>query len=177
MIYHHTSLGHLPYILMTGEMVPTGARKRWPKDFIWATTDARGDKAVSICNSQARTTIPHVRIGFDAGAWSPWKDLAIQEGWMLDIIDDLVMAARRLGQLDTTGWMARADAVSVAEIKTIEMKTWTRPWEAARVDALLPVEDDGYEFVTCRKRWRTARGRHANGMLMYFCKEIPHVEH
>jgi hypothetical protein len=177
MIYHHTSLGHLPYILMTGELVPTGAAKKWPKDFVWATTDPRGDKTVAICNSTNRTKIPHVRIGLDEAGWTPWKDLAVQEGWTLDIIDDLILFARRLGQLDTSGWMARKDAVSVAEFRTIEAKTWTAPWAEARVDALLPVSDDGYEFVSTGRRWQTKRGRHQNGMLMYMVKEIPHVVH
>ncbi len=36
-LYHHTSLAHLPYILLDGELVSPPQREGWPRDFVWAT--------------------------------------------------------------------------------------------------------------------------------------------
>lgn len=171
MLYHHTSLGHLPYILLEGALIPTIPQSdEWPKDFVWATTDERGDRTTGICSHGRDKKVPHVRIGLHSDKFAPWQEVADAAGWDQDTRDQLLQYAHAMGQTDTSGWYACQEKVDLDEVICIEMKTWSSPWQPIVLDDLLAVEDDALTFTAADRSWQTVR-KFFNGRLHYICKE------
>jgi len=171
MLYHHTSLAHLPYILLEGALIPTiPASDEWPNDFVWATTDARGDRTTGICSHGRGKKVPHVRIGLKEGMFLPWEEQADNADWGQHTRDMLVRYANAMGQPNTLGWYACQEKVPIQEAVSIEMKTWSTPWQPIVLDNLLAVEDDALTFDAGGRHWWAVR-KFADARLHYICKE------
>jgi|6_EtaG_2_1085325.scaffolds.fasta_scaffold00782_21 hypothetical protein len=170
-LYHHTSLAHLPYILLEGALVPTIPQSEdWPKDFVWATSDARGDRTTGICSDGRHKSVPHVRIGLKVGLFLPWIEQADAAGWGELTRTLLIRHAGIMGQRDTSGWYACQERVDIDEIVSIEMRTWSSPWRGIVLDNVLAVEDDALTFDAAGRPWWAVR-KYADGRLHYICKQ------
>ena len=82
----------------------------------------------------------------------------------------LIEYAVAMGQHATNGWYACQEKVPVSELLSIEMKTWTTPWQDITLDKVLAVEDDALTFEAGGRSWWAVR-KLADGRLHYICKE------
>lgn len=169
LIYHHTSLAHLPYILTEGALVQTKSRDEWPDDFVWATENANGDRTTGVCRQK---DIPRIRIALRRHRFLPWLKQVEASGWPDGISVALERMAQGMGQGDTSGWWAANERVPVADFLSIEMKTWNVPWQGIRVDELLPVADDWIQFRAGGEYWKAKRARASDGPLMYVVLKV-----
>ena len=169
-LYHHTSLAHLPYILMDGALVPSPSpSKEWPRDLVWATADERGDRTTAICGHAHQTSVPHVRITLKPDLFRPWQQVADDAGWDKKTRDVLILAADAMGQRDTSGWYACLEEVSTDQVVSMEMRTWSSPWQSVRLDRVAVV-GDVLTFDAGGRPWLVAR-EIVDGWLRYFCRE------
>lgn len=182
-IYHHTSLAHLPWILHDGHLRGSPASKSWPTDFVWGTTDSRGDRTTAICRA-AREQV-RVRILIPLGIMTPeWRALALANGWTSEHILRLARVCGRVGQHDTTGWRAMIGPLDIAECLGAEYKRWNGKW--TRFDdnhpfeliGPLPEQEDKLAFRIPGPGglWVSQRGMTPDGRTMVACKQIGGID-
>ena len=166
LVYHHTSLAHLPYILADAELVSASASGDWPSDFVWATTNPNGDRTVSACRQKA---IPRVRLAFDIADFEPWETAVdAHQDWSADHKRLLLDAACDLGQSNTDCWFVAASALPVAACRNIEIKTWASCWRTCQpILEKVRFSGDGAEFVCLGSDYAVARYRGGDGRLYY----------
>jgi len=154
-LYHHTSLAHLPFILAEGALVGTPAKDGWPQDFVWATTDERGDRTTGCCRPGER--MPRIRIQLYDDEFQPWLDLvAERDDWDASLVQRLTRTAKDMGQSSTDCWYAASGPVGLDQIISIEMKDWDSPWRECRMDGVTQV-GDGICFTAGGKTWLAQR--------------------
>jgi len=166
LVYHHTSLAHLPYILADAELVSASARGDWPSDFVWATTNPNGDRTVAACRQKA---IPRVRMAFDVADFEPWETAVdAHQDWNADHKGRLLDAARDLGQPNTDCWFVAASALPVAACRNIEVKTWASRWRTEKpILEAVHFAGDGAQFICLGSGYAVARHRGGDGCLHY----------
>ena len=166
LVFHHTSLAHLPYILADSELVPSSVSGDWPRDFIWATTNPNGDRTVAACRQKA---IPRVRMAFDAVDLEPWeKAVDAHQDWTAHHKQLLLDGARDLGQASADGWFVAAGALSVASCRSVEVKTWESRWRTCQpILEAVQFAGDGVDFVCLGSAYSVKRFRGDDGRLHY----------
>ncbi|MFG1276580.1 hypothetical protein [Xanthobacter autotrophicus] len=136
-LYHFTTSAHLPWIIESGELRPGSNRiGGFPDpDFIWATSDSRGDRTSSAMGGPLYRTgrAWAVRLTLDPADFFRWSEAsALFAQWTKEHISLLEWAAQ--GKSDPRNWWCRATPLPVSAIRSIEAKpyqgsTW-RPVEA-----------------------------------------------
>lgn len=154
LLYHYTSLAHLPWIMDSGKLRGTdNPISGWPKDFVWATTDKNGDRTTDICRSgRSRTLLStRVRITIDndeierskfRSDWeemvreNAWGDLEDRGGNAVSAIDVLKRSAKEAGQSTDVWWARKPDlpitnadgASNPSWIVRMDFKQWGTKW-------------------------------------------------
>jgi hypothetical protein len=154
-LYHHTSLAHIPYIIADAELVGTRGSALWPVDFVWATTDERGDRTTACCKPGKR--LPRVRISFADDMFLPWLD-AVQErtDWDVTLTQRLIAAADKMGQPHEP-WHAAMGPIPLGDMINIEMKNWDGPWKPFDMADIKELPAQWIGFTAGGHRWRVNR--------------------
>lgn len=156
-IYHHTSMTHMPYIIADAELVGSPPNGLWPADFVWATTDARGDRTTGCCKPGQR--LPRVRIKMDAEAagFVPWLDAVNDRtDWDVTLTQRLIVSAQQVEQPHTE-WYATMGPVGMDAVLDIEMKTWDGPWKPFDMHDVAELPAQWIGFTAGEHRWRVTR--------------------
>jgi hypothetical protein len=130
-LYHHTSLAHLPWILLQRELVGTPAKEvsshlDWPDDFVWVTTNADGDRTTAVCRQH---DIPRIRITLKDDPFEDWALLAARTaGWSSVHIEALLNSAEKFNQ-SPVSWRAAVGPVGLeGNLIALASKTWETKW-------------------------------------------------
>jgi hypothetical protein len=129
-LYHFTDSAHLPWILQTRELRP-GRNKigHYPDpDFLWATTDAVGDRSVAGMQSYRQGKTQLVRFTLAVDDFEPWPVIVRRHSqWTADQIDRLERAGRRCGSRPES-WYCRVEALIADRWLLLETKSYSGPW-------------------------------------------------
>lgn len=171
-IYHHTTLAHLPFIVQTEELRGSRASEHWPEDFVWATLDERGDRTTAACQQKQ---IPRVRIMMPMDVFrSDWQVLAIEKGWRPDQVTALCDTAAN--KLDINHWLATPSPVPIQYTLNAEVKTWSTPWRDVDIHSLVASGEDQIGFIENGKGWLSRRNRMKDdagvARMHYFLTEV-----
>jgi len=113
-LYHHTTMAHLPYIVHSGELRPSNyPLAGFPADLLFATSDPNGDRTATVSSKAYRAEyraaknllVRFVLHGEDFGDWLP---LLLEAGWNPGQIAAMQSTAASLGEHDLSKWRARA---------------------------------------------------------------------
>jgi hypothetical protein len=114
LVYHFTDTARLPWILISRELRP-GRNKIGgmpDPDFLWATTDSRGDRTASSSHQSEmyrKGRARMVRFTLRAHDFEPWRKLVDRHpAWTSVFIDRLVRAARAVRSSPDT-WLRRTE--------------------------------------------------------------------
>lgn len=153
-VYHHTDTARLPWILRSGELRP-GANKigGFPDpDFLWATTDGRGDLTASADRGDTYRAgmLRHVRFTFDSDRFFPWADVpARHPEWTALQIFRLERLAG--GKSDPSSWWCRVGPIALSECVSIETRSYRdnrwRPFDPTATPFSFPYERDEWLAV------------------------------
>lgn len=148
LVYHFTNSARLPWILISGELRPGSNRiGGMPPDFLWATTDLRGDRtASSSLQSEmyrsGRTRM--VRFTLRVDDFEPWRQVVDRlPAWTADFIERLVRAAKDARSSPET-WHCREEPLPSRSWVSVETRSYAdNRW--------LPFEGpfDGPVIVNC----------------------------
>jgi hypothetical protein len=107
-VYHFTDTAHLPWILRDG-VLRAAENNPGPSDFLWATTDQRGDQTATVHfgNVYREGIAGLVRFTLHARDFEDWRELAARTpGWTAQFTECLEQAARDAGS-NSANWRAR----------------------------------------------------------------------
>jgi len=173
-VYHFTDTCRLPWIIESGALRPsTNFIGGFPKDFLWATTDAAGDRTASAGGPQQKVyrdgAVQLIRLTLPGDAFGDWREaVARRPEWTDEHVEMLLGMARRL-RVDERKWRCRVDplpmsAVMAAHAKSYRGGRWV-PIEATREYCFRPFEgdDDLRGFVIngqayCARRYSSESG-------------------
>jgi len=139
-LYHFTDTARLPWIIVTGELRPGPNRiGGFPDpDFLWATTNNRGDCTAS-CRGAAsrgawrsgRTRL--VRFTLQQADFEPWSTIRGRYSqWTAEHVFKLEEVARRRGQVDFASWYCRADGLPLSRALSVETRTYAGSWQSLK---------------------------------------------
>jgi hypothetical protein len=163
-VFHFTDTARLPWILDAGELRP-GRNKigNFPSpDFLWATTDGRGDRTASAYSqSGIREGLTRaVRFTLAAGDFEPWPEITGRfPQWVPEQVGCLERLAKLRGVLPTC-WRCRTGALPSGKWIRIETKAYTGSWQELRdvrvfkspgVPGALGVVIDGAVYASVQK--------------------------
>jgi hypothetical protein len=131
-VFHFTDTARLPWILATGELRP-GRNAIWDfpsADFLWATTDARGDRTASVDRKALRKGFTReVRFTLEAADFEPWSGIRRRfPQWTPEQIDRLERFARSR-RVSPDRWRCRPDPLSSDRWGLVETKTYMGGWK------------------------------------------------
>jgi hypothetical protein len=131
-VYHFTNIAQLPFILATCQLRPgLNQLGTYPDpDFLWATTDARGDKTTSINWTAWRSgALPVVRFTLAAADFEPWSDMSVRyPQWTPKDIERLEIWARSAGVLPSR-WRCRVDPLPLERWLLVETRSYVGRWK------------------------------------------------
>lgn len=108
-VYHFTDTARLPWILQSGDLRPgTNRLGGYPlPDFLWATTDQRGDRSAAMSYRHYRSGQTRVvRFALQAEDFEPWPDITRRfPAWTTEQIARLERTARSSSAL----WRCRTE--------------------------------------------------------------------
>jgi hypothetical protein len=131
-VYHFTDTVHLPWIALDGELKPSANRiAGFPQDFLWATTDKRGDRTCSSSLSSGMQrayrngVVQLVRFTLDATDFDYWPSAARESSeWSNHHIASLEKYARSIG-VDPQVWRCRALPLPLHCVIGVHTKGWS----------------------------------------------------
>jgi hypothetical protein len=132
-IFHHTDSARLPWIINAGTLMPATdtAFGIYPDpDFLWATTDPRGDPTATASQGRARQgyrdgDLAMVRFALDEADFLPWT--AIRELYPQWTPEVCALLERTATPRVVAGWRCRVAALPADRWGRIEFRTWSRP--------------------------------------------------
>jgi hypothetical protein len=131
-VYHFTDTARLPWIVETGELRP--GRNQiggFPVDFLWATTNAQGDRTASAMQLYRKGVTALVRLTLRVADFELWPDILERfPQWTSEHARLLEAAARRRGETNFGRWRARAEALPLSSVISVGAKTYSRNWKA-----------------------------------------------
>jgi hypothetical protein len=141
-VYHFTDSAGLPWILRSGELRP-GSNKigGFPDpDFLWATTDPRGDGTASAMRGYRRGGVRLVRFTLHAHDFEPWR---VVVGRFPAWTSHQIRLLEQIAKSSTETWRCRTEPLPKSSWVTIDTRTYVdkawRPFDAPVVDG-----EDGY---------------------------------
>jgi hypothetical protein len=171
-VYHHTCTAHLPWILASGHLKPLRDKVTGlpDPDFLWATTDPRGDRTASIGWAALRAgDALAVRFTCRAEDFQPWNAAwRSHPAWTQSHVNILENAARGSNPRD---WYCRIEPLSLGQVIAIETKGYRdagwRKFEREGV-RLWAKQAEGYLGVLIGGRvFASRRCRFQNGLEGY----------
>ncbi|HEX9231343.1 MAG TPA: hypothetical protein VF869_05515 [Jatrophihabitantaceae bacterium] len=152
-VYHFTDTARLPWILTAGELRPGRNRVGgFPSpDFLWATTDERGDRTSALSRQGLRRgMVRAVRFTLAAEDFEPWPQAHTRfPQWTPDQVARLERLVREQG-VSPLCWRCRVDSLAANRWLKIETRTYTTPWTAfdhGDITCLEAADNDGTEWV------------------------------
>src|SRR5712691_7529216 len=131
-LYHFTDTAHLPWIFMAGELRPGLNRiGNYPSpEFVWATTDARGDRSAAASKQGVREGLTRlVRFTLAVGDFEPWPVARARfPQWTPEKIEKLERTGKARGSSPLT-WHCRVDPLPADRWLSIETKKYTGSWQ------------------------------------------------
>lgn len=126
-LYHFSSTAHLPWILDAGELRPGQNRIGGlpDPDFLWATECPLGDRTTGLTTDDRyrRGVVWSVRFTLDHVGFVRWCTVpALFPQWTVDHVAFLEKGAK--GRTDPKEWWCRADALPLACVTAIEVKSF-----------------------------------------------------
>jgi hypothetical protein len=160
LVYHFTDTARLPWILRSGELRP-GSNKigELPDpDFLWATTDSRGDRTASssLQSEHYRSGRARMVRTLRADDFEPWREAVSRfPAWKTAHVEMLERVAKRL----PVTWCCRTEPLPRSRWVAIDTrsyvdKTW-RLFDGSVMDGhdgYLGVEIAGKQFFSLQKR-------------------------
>ena len=146
MLYHHSTLMHLPFVLASGALEPSRAEAHGAqRGLLWLSTNAAGEaSAAKLAPSGALRGYPRVRYGVDVRLAMPWIQAAKLAGYSSATRWRLEATGRRMGAAPSE-WWARLDRLPLAGVASIDVHVAGR-WIALDRNALR-VERRGAEAL------------------------------
>lgn len=132
-VYHFTDTVRLPWIIASKELRADYYRLgHFPDhDFVWATTSSKGDRTASAMMSYRQRIAALVRLTLFAEDFEPWPAIIERfPQWTMQHVRDFEAAARRMGETNTSCWLARAEPLPLSRVIYAEAKTYTGRWQA-----------------------------------------------
>jgi hypothetical protein len=144
-VYHFTDTARLPWIWASGELRP--GRNQiggYPVDFLWATTNQKGDRTASGMQLYRQGETALVRLTLHAEDFAKWSEvLKHSSQWTYEQVNRLCMAALAKGEANIAGWRVRTVALPLSRIVSVEAKTYTGAWQTIDPDtACIRINDD-----------------------------------
>ncbi|UOK70431.1 hypothetical protein [Ancylobacter polymorphus] len=158
MVYHFTTSVHLPWILATGELRPgRGASfiQGLPDpDFLWATTDSRGERTMSLSKEAYRNgELLLIRLELDDGEFWPWGEAQQRHPEWTDELVRVLNLSGIIKGADPRKWMCRVGALPLSNeiLTSIQVKSWSSGiWRKSAYEELDPVRRAGYTWRSVR---------------------------
>jgi hypothetical protein len=135
-VFHFTDTLRLPWILAEQQLNPTRgmAAPDYPRPtFLWATTNAIGDRTAASSHDQGRLLWRQggsllVRFTLAADDFIPWADIRKQyPQWTPEKIARVERNGRKKGS-DPSWWMCRADILPAQRWLGIETRSYVGSW-------------------------------------------------
>ncbi|UWU29139.1 hypothetical protein N2600_03975 [Rhizobium sp. WSM1274] len=147
--YHYTSSMHLPWILASGELRPSGNNIRnFPSpDFVWATTTVDGDRTASASTSHRAYRagmMLQVRVTFDASHFFAWQEVGVKfPQWTGAHIGTLEASARAMRSNPAT-WLCRDQPLSLQHAMAFDIRSYaSSKWRALRSTDVRIIRENG----------------------------------
>lgn len=172
MLFHFTDTARLPWIIAAGELRP-GKNKLggFPDpDFLWATTSPLGDRTSSLPMDAYRAgAVNLVRLKLSASDFFPWHEVLERSAqWREEHVRALEATARHVG-VDPKAWWCRNDALSMAQVQEVHMRTYNnktwRPVDTAIKSYL--IEGTRWLGLECLGGRVSRQLTHPDGRLEY----------
>ena len=152
-LYHFTDTARLPWISRSGELQPGRNRAGgFPDpDFLWATTDARGDGTASADRGEGYRTgkIWHVRFTVDATDFFPWGEVPHRfPQWTIDQVRRLEAGAA--GKSTPAAWWCREQPLRLSSCVAVDVRSYANNrWRPVPIggDVVDMVGEDGGRWL------------------------------
>jgi hypothetical protein len=178
-VYHFTDTVRLPWIIHSGELRPdTNRIAGFPQDFLWATTNEKGDRTSSSMSGDAvrayREGVSQlVRFTLDPADFSDWRETVSKNPeWSADHIAALEKAAAASGERDVSRWRCRITPLLIVKAIRVDAKSYTSgKWSAIDATPEFCMMPDGNPqtrgFVIKGHAYCATRGRTPQGQASY----------
>ena len=129
-LYHFSDTVRLPWIMEAGELRPSQNRiGGFPVDFLWATSDARGDRTSSAAGADVRdlwrsANVQLIRFTLDTADFDDWEETGRRLGRTEQQISVLKISAVNLGEPDASKWRCRHRPLGVRNALQVEAKSY-----------------------------------------------------
>ncbi|MDN3274755.1 hypothetical protein QWJ07_10900 [Frankia sp. RB7] len=128
-LYHFTDTARLPWIVDSGQLRP--GRNRiggYPSpDFLWATSDPRGDGSASMERADGYRSgrVRQIRFTLERDKFFPWSEvLARHPSWTPDQVERLERVGRKM-KSNSVDWWCRIEPLPLREIGEICWRSYT----------------------------------------------------
>lgn len=127
-VYHFTDTCRLPWILTTGELrCSDNSIANFPKDFLWATTDPRGDRTSSALAQQVgyrKGLVQLIRFTLPGEEFIYWREVIARfPTWTDRHVEMLLRQAHRVG-VSEKAWRCRDEALSLSKATAVHAKSY-----------------------------------------------------
>jgi hypothetical protein len=139
-VYHFTCAARLPWIVASGELRPgRNQLGKYPDpDFLWATTNPRGDRTASAFAAYRSGDLALVRLTLPEEDFEPWPEITARyPQWTPEQISRLETAALNRGESDFACWRARIEPLPLSRVIKSEAKTYTGTWQPIELVCLI----------------------------------------
>jgi hypothetical protein len=130
LVYHYTDTIRLPWIIVSGELQPSNNRiGGYPRDLLWATTNANGDRTSSAMSPSGlglwRDGICElIRFSLHAKDFESFSHVICNcPEWTADQIARLESSAAAMGETDTSRWRCRSEPLPLTKALRVEAKS------------------------------------------------------
>ncbi|WP_265975497.1 hypothetical protein [Brucella intermedia] len=159
-VYHFTTSAHLPWIIESGELRQNSVRAGdFPNpDFIWATSDSRGDRTATGAMDGAYRdgALMLVRITLSAADFFPWGSVQSHNpAWQQKHIDALETIAKK-HNVNPANWWCRDESLDLAQVVGIHWRSYSNNnWKEFDGSGLSHVQQNGELWRTVNLGGRT----------------------
>lgn len=165
MFYHYTSLLHLPFILLDGQLKPSRRQAHGPhsQGLLWFSVNRERERSVG------HEGVPLVRFASEDGQIETWRKAAKSVGFSQATMRRLELSGRKMGSAPTE-WRAKVGGCSLEATLSLEIYFSAWGWqpversvlcvESQRDGSLLLVGPGGTVV-------HVIRGRAVDGMHAY----------
>jgi hypothetical protein len=131
-VYHFTCTGRLPWIVASGELRPgRNQLGNYPDpDFLWATTNPRGDRTAAAFPAYRGGDTALVRLTLPEEDFEPWPEITARyPRWTPAQGARLETGALNRGESNFACWRARAEPLPLSRVISAEAKTYVGTWQ------------------------------------------------
>jgi hypothetical protein len=142
-VYHFTCTARLPWIVASGELRPgRNELGNYPDpDFLWATTNHRGDRTATAFQAYRSGDTALVRLTLPEEDFEYWPEIAARyPQWTPVQIARLETAALNRGESNFACWRARVTPLLLSRVISAEAKTYTGTWQPIELVCLITTD-------------------------------------